>query len=171
MTISFKKLLLVSLTVLLGVLSLSARAQVPIGDSGYDFSATLSGGGSPGIYAGTVWADVSNSPNYFTNLTVNGTSVVWDGIQYAGYIDSSLSNFGFQYNYNSGYSGASMNNIQSYSYNGSLYTDGGAPPTIVPTGSAPEMNASFLPQVGLLLGCLFFLFGRKKENREPILAA
>jgi len=35
-------------------------------------------------------------------------------------------------------------------------------------GVAPEMNASLIPQVGLLLGCLFFLFGRKKENREPI---
>ena len=38
-------------------------------------------------------------------------------------------------------------------------------------GVAPEMNASFIPQVGLLLGCLFFLFGRKKEVVEPMLAA
>ena len=38
-------------------------------------------------------------------------------------------------------------------------------------GTAPEMNASFIPQVGLLLGCLFFLFGRKKENTELMLTA
>jgi len=38
-------------------------------------------------------------------------------------------------------------------------------------GVAPEMNASQIPQVGLLLGCLFFLFGRKKENTEPMLTA
>ena len=37
-------------------------------------------------------------------------------------------------------------------------------------GVAPEMNASFIPQVGLLLGCLFFLMGRKKEVVEPMLA-
>ena len=39
------------------------------------------------------------------------------------------------------------------------------------SGVAPEMNASFIPQVGLLLGCLFFLFGRKKENTEPMMTA
>ena len=36
--------------------------------------------------------------------------------------------------------------------------------------AAPEMNASLIPQVGLLLGCLFFLFGRKKENTGAMLA-
>ena len=36
---------------------------------------------------------------------------------------------------------------------------------------APEMNASLVPQVGLLLGCLFFLMGRKKEVVEPLLTA
>ena len=36
---------------------------------------------------------------------------------------------------------------------------------------APEMDASLIPQVGLLLGCLFFLMGRKKEVVEPVLAA
>ena len=41
-----------------------------------------------------------------------------------------------------------------------------------PTGGiAPEMNASLIPQVGLLLGCLFFLMGRKREVVEPLLAA
>ena len=39
------------------------------------------------------------------------------------------------------------------------------------TGVAPEMNASLIPQVGLLLGCLFLLFGRKKEVVGPMLAA
>ena len=36
-------------------------------------------------------------------------------------------------------------------------------------GIAPEMNAAFIPQVGLLLACLFFLLGRKKENTEAML--
>jgi hypothetical protein len=38
-------------------------------------------------------------------------------------------------------------------------------------GAAPEMNASFIPQVGLMLGSLFFLMGRKKENTESMLTA
>ena len=38
------------------------------------------------------------------------------------------------------------------------------------SGIAPEMNASLIPQVGLLLGCLF-LMGRKKEVVEPLLTA
>ncbi len=42
---------------------------------------------------------------------------------------------------------------------------------IVSMEGAPEMNASLIPQVGLLLGCLFFLFGRKKENTEQMMTA
>ena len=38
-------------------------------------------------------------------------------------------------------------------------------------GVAPEMNASFIPQVALMLGCLFFLLGRKKENTESMMTA
>ena len=39
------------------------------------------------------------------------------------------------------------------------------------SGAAPEMNASLIPQVALMLACLFFLFGRKKENTEPMQTA
>ena len=39
------------------------------------------------------------------------------------------------------------------------------------TGGAPEIDGSLIPQVGLLLACLFILFGRKKENTEVMLAA
>jgi len=41
--------------------------------------------------------------------------------------------------------------------------------TVSPSAVAPEMNASLIPQVGLLLGCLFFLMGRKKEVVEPMM--
>ena len=41
--------------------------------------------------------------------------------------------------------------------------------TVHSSGAAPEMNASLIPQVGLLLGCLFFLTGRKKEVVQPLL--
>ena len=43
--------------------------------------------------------------------------------------------------------------------------------TVSPSGGvAPEMNASFIPQVALILACLFFLFGRKKENTQATFA-
>ena len=34
----------------------------------------------------------------------------------------------------------------------------------VAIAGAPEMNASLIPQVALMLACLFFLLGRKKES-------
>jgi len=32
---------------------------------------------------------------------------------------------------------------------------------------APEIDGSLAPKVGFLLGCLFLMFGRKRENTEP----
>lgn len=40
----------------------------------------------------------------------------------------------------------------------------------IPNNSAPEMNPSLIPQVGFLLGCLFLMFGRKKENSDSQLS-
>jgi len=36
---------------------------------------------------------------------------------------------------------------------------------------APEIDGSLAPKVGFLLGCLFLMFGRKKQNTEPMLTA
>ena len=38
-------------------------------------------------------------------------------------------------------------------------------------GGAPEIDGSLAPKVGFLLGCLFLMFGRKKQNSEPMLTA
>ena len=38
-------------------------------------------------------------------------------------------------------------------------------------GVAPEMNASLIPQIALMLACLFLLFGRKKENEDSMQTA
>ena len=35
---------------------------------------------------------------------------------------------------------------------------------------APEIDGSLAPKVGFLLGCLFLMFGRKKQSTEPMLA-
>ena len=43
--------------------------------------------------------------------------------------------------------------------------------TVSPSVAAPEINGSLAPKVGFLLGCLFLMFGRKKQKTEPMLAA
>ena len=43
--------------------------------------------------------------------------------------------------------------------------------TSVTQGGAPEIDGSLAPKVGFLLGCLFLMFGRKKEVVEPLLTA
>ena len=53
-------------------------------------------------------------------------------------------------------------------YNDEFYTSSSGTMT---SSIAPEMNASLVPQVGLLLGCLFLMFGRKKEVVEPMMTA
>lgn len=63
-----------------------------------------------------------------------------------------------------GVGSASLYGVVDISCNSNCSLGGGG-------GIAPEMNPSFIPQVGLLLGCLFFLFGRKKESAEVGLAA
>ena len=39
----------------------------------------------------------------------------------------------------------------------------------VHSGGAPEIDGSLAPKVGFLLGCLFLMFGRKKQNTGPIM--
>ena len=39
------------------------------------------------------------------------------------------------------------------------------------TVGAPEIDGSLAPKVGFLLGCLFLMFGRKKQNTEPMMTA
>ncbi len=36
---------------------------------------------------------------------------------------------------------------------------------------APEIDGSLAPKVGFLLGCLFLMFGRKKQDSEPMMTA
>ena len=39
------------------------------------------------------------------------------------------------------------------------------------TASAPEIDGALAPKVGFLLGCLFLMFGRKKQNAESMMTA
>ena len=186
MTIQLKKLLLVSITLLLGAMSVGVRAQT----SYYDFSYSSSSNGLPQVivdgnlelfngvvialgWHGGVVIDGSNGPAGAV------TSILAPGYDFGGGVtndniwtpDSNGIGFAIGANAYRFY----LNSGGTYTLSG--YPDGdntgffntgnetsrdiGGPGSY--GGSAPEMNASFIPQVGLLLGCLFFLLGRKKE--------
>ena len=49
------------------------------------------------------------------------------------------------------------------------YTEGFA--VVNTSAGAPEIDGSLAPKVGFLLGCLFLMFGRKKQNTEALLTA
>ena len=54
--------------------------------------------------------------------------------------------------------------------NSATTTDNYAVATLHSVG-APEIDGSLAPKVGFLLGCLFLMFGRKKQNTEALLTA
>ncbi len=69
-------------------------------------------------------------------------------------------------------SGTSVATCASVRHNDCTFSgaDNG-PSNVAALGVAPEMNPSHIPQVALMLACLFFLLGRKKENAGPKLTA
>ena len=48
---------------------------------------------------------------------------------------------------------------------------GGSVASFTFTAGAPEIDGSLAPKVGFLLGCLFLMFGRKKQNTEALMTA
>jgi hypothetical protein len=65
-------------------------------------------------------------------------------------------------------------NIYYYGYYGNNDASGINPyavATQVSSTGAPEIDGSLAPKVGFLLGCLFLMFGRKKQNTEPMMTA
>ena len=178
MSTSLKKLLLISITLLLGVTSSRAMADTNYdfnysGNSGSgsvtgvfvvndvtnlitDISGTVSGFG--GVYTAPITRLIApgglhdNDNQYFPS--VSGPYLSNDGVTF----DAGGRKFNLSYGYSEYYL-VTVNIGSSGSMTSSI------------SGGAPEMNASLIPQVGLLLGCLFFLFGRKREVVEPLLPA
>jgi hypothetical protein len=174
MITSFKKLLLVSITLLLGVMSAGVKAQ----QTNYDFNSTTY---TLNIYNGT-WSqfqfaesNYSNTPwwgdeniaqtfafNVGTNLGFADNFGSSEGPFFA-FSDSPLTTANYVPRYSQALSTTGWS--ESYAFNW-VYVSYSSP-----TGAVvPEMDASLIPQVGLLLACLFFLLGRKKEVVEPMLA-
>ena len=174
MTTSLKKLLLVLVTLLLGVMSVGLRAQSVTQVSGSEY-AYNNGSTTTNYDLSTVVYNGSNSS------TIVSSANPWNGSQataglFAGAVGSNmgLPNQGgivsplFQYD---------INNIV-YFYSGkalttefSLYTGYTYAVATVHAGAAPEIDGSLAPKVGFLLGCLFLMFGRKKQISEPMMTA
>ena len=175
----FRKLVF-SISVLIGagIFSLSASAKSPT--TNYDFTWTSNTVGSvTGILTvdtvtnkivdiyGTVNAGSGSgaitslyAPNGFNG---NDNSFRYPAVPY-------ITDVGFSFatatgSFNIGSYGIGVN---AYLYNGSSTNFGTL--SASPSG-APEIDGSLAPKVGFLLGCLFLMFGRKKQNSESMMIA
>ena len=192
MRTSFKKLLLVSITLLLGVMSGGVMAQAT-----YNFEFVGNNGGSASLFF-----TVDSVDSGFTITNVNGTVNGHDHIiglanfggpsnsfyptGVPGYVDFG----GVSFRTDSGYdfalylNGTSIYRLQSTTIDGlgnvnyftsdvsqkpktSDQSDG----SMFVGAAAPEIDGSLAPKAGFLLGCLFLMFGRKKQNTEPMMTA
>ena len=208
MTTSLKKLLLISITLLLGVMSAGVRAQTNynftesfIGHGGLS-DVTLSGvfqtNTGPGEQSILGWSNLTFGPNtnpllnssatYFPTSTAGAlplgsydakANVFGDGPDYYGsnvVFNSILSNPGKNHSWV--FLGTSLPDGGGLSYcqeqdcaNGTgmgFYSNQGY---TITQGAAPEIDGSLAPKVGFLLGCLFLMFGRKKQDSKPMMTA
>ena len=199
MTSLLKKLLLISATLLLGVMSAEISAQtynsLPVGPSP---SSTWSTSGSAVWYADSLYlyGSSATSTAYFNDNAGQSVTFSFNYNQYK-YDDSARSSnqqswsdteggFKAYVNGNSVFVARNPSGTYSYMFTGtgldSVAFMGGNDRsnddkynlaqisfTSVTQGGAPEIDGSLAPKVGFLLGCLFFMFGRKKCATEPML--
>ena len=187
MTTSLKKLLLISVTLLLGIMSGGVMAAPS--------SSVIYIGGIPGNDVNE-YAYFNASTNTTTNYDLttlyasyNGntaqlTSQPWWGS------DSTAMLFATAVGSRSGFPNATIGPFFAYSpYDtdvlSAFYRSDGTVGTFpasttdqskyyaqaTQVGGAPEVDGSLAPKVGFLLGCLFLMFGRKKQNSEPMMTA
>ena len=189
MSTSLKKLLLISITLLLGVMNSGAKAAVgtnydfTYGNSTYavtyiygpysaytsDFTATQS---APGVAYMPWFGNASMASAFATGVAGNLSAVnVWNFGNGAGFMVSNPggSNNGYYYsNFWSATYTFSPNTSSDYYY--AVVTNVTCNSGCSGSG-APEIDGSLAPKVGFLLGCLFLMFGRKKQNSEPMLVS
>ena len=186
MSTSIKKLLLISITLLLGVVSggvvaspASSVSFVSGNEYAYDNGSSTThyflsftamnyfSDSTPFNTANMVWWGNSGVASLFANAAA-GASLGSDPSMNYGY------NPGFAYSGNS----TTLNMFDSQGSGGASSLSVGPPTyntwtvaTSSLTAGAPEIDGSLAPKVGFLLGCLFLMFGRKKQDSEPMLTA
>ena len=174
MATSFKKLLLVWVTILLGLASCGAMAQ----PTNYDFTWTDNVSAS---VTGVLTVDASTHIISGITGTVSGVSggggitgllpvhAYMSNDNKFTYPSPYLTDTGFSFTTATGsFNIGGYGGVNAALYNGSSTNMGTL--SASPSG-APEIDGSLAPKVGFLLGCLFLMFGRKKQNSEPILTA
>ena len=191
MTTSLKKLLLISITLLLGIMSGGVMAAAPS-------SVTYIGGiaGNDVNEYAYYNASTQTTTNYdLTTLyapyygnTEKFTSQPWWGdystaILFATAVGSrsGLPNPAYGQPYGPFFAYSADGDVMSAFYRSADGTVGYSPASIeanaayyaqaTQVGGAPEIDGSLAPKVGFLLGCLFLMFGRKKQNTEPMMTA
>ena len=180
MTTSIKKLLLISITLFLGVMSSGVMAE----------TVTYMGGNEYAYYNGTSTTDYTLSAIYdsYDNQSTLLQNQVWWGSQSTAnlFATAAIGNNGLLYSsfaYSASWHGDGGEDPFQYVANiaqtMSNYVNDGAllssslpyPGYVIATqvGGAPEIDGSLAPKVGFLLGCLFLMFGRKKQNSESMM--
>ena len=167
MTTSIKKLLLVSITLLLGVMSSGVNA------TNYDFTITS------GDYAGQTYnvepifmTYNSYPPAYSTDyMPWWGNSALAQALATQANSNPDTQFIVFAY----AAPGGSVS-VWGTQYGSVANMSVGLPDmwhyaTGTLSVGAPEIDGSLAPKVGFLLGCLFLMFGRKKQNSEPMLVS
>ena len=188
MTASLKKLLLASLALFFGVMSSGVIAQ-----TNYDFSQTFGSdnlGYTFGTFTGSITTDSSGVITGLSNLQQNSSVLGKPRLVGSGSIDNSYSPISgaLIFEFSGSPYGDTFVYIQGagratgYAYGfvtpgdagGVAYATSAASficTSGCPTSGAPEIDGSLAPKVGFLLGCLFLMFGRKKQQLEPMLTA
>ena len=107
-----------------------------------------SAGSSSGATSGGIFYGGASLPSFFQVNAATSPTSIWQftGFTPANHTAVVIETYG-------GQSPAGTNNY-SLTQNG-----------------APEIDGSLAPKVGFLLGCLFLMFGRKKQNTEPMMMA
>ena len=188
MTTSLKKLLLISITLLLGVMSAGVRAQT----TNFDFTTTLSGSTPAyGSYYNSTSSSFYTLTGTFTTPSTSGGNITLTSVNYGGQAvtgfnvvspgtysasNGTISSLEFAFTPSSslGLPNNDMGALFSYNLLAAQYSTGRgvgyvAMSTVVSSGGAPEIDGSLAPKVGFLLGCLFLMFGRKKQHTEALI--
>ena len=179
MTTSLKKLLLISITLLLGVMSGGVFAQTVTNIGGNEYAyfngSTITNYDLTTLYASyngntaqltsqPWWGDASTAILFAT--AVGNRSGMPNGSGLGPFFAYSPSDTDVVSAFYVSSGGGNVVNSNVSTMSEPVYY---AQATQV--GGAPEIDGSLAPKVGFLLGCLFLMFGRKKQNTEALLTA
>ena len=122
-----------------------------LGSSSFSETGTVTAGGPISVVSYDVSTSGLKNFNFTSSASGSLVATSWSISSFGGYTSNAGSLLVTESTPSPGYAG--VNQI--------AYT----------TSGAPEIDGSLAPKVGFLLGCLFLMFGRKKQNTEPMMMA